>query len=192
MIVINIWGEPGSGKSTVAAGLFFLMKINKYKVELVTEYAKELIWDKHLTMFNHQMTLFSEQHRRLARLKDHGIDFAITDSPLPLSAFYNNNDYLTQLEPLIFEAYHEFNNLNFLLKRVHSFEKIGRRHDEKQSLKLAKDLRSFIDQHELTYTELEANPKTPEVLLQEIQRMERERSTTFPFPLPDSSSHEST
>lgn len=185
MIVINIWGEPGSGKSTVAAGLFFLMKINKYKVELVTEYAKELIWEKHLTLFNHQMSLFSEQHRRLARLKDHGIDFAITDSPLPLSAFYNQNKHLLQLDPLIFEAYHEFNNLNFLLNRVHSFEKIGRRHDEKQSVKLAKDLRAFLHEHQLHYQELEAHPKTPEILLQEIKKLEKDPSLQFPFSLPE-------
>jgi len=172
MIIINIWGEPGSGKSTVAAGLFFLMKINKYKVELITEYAKELIWDKNLSMFEHQLSLFSEQHRRLQRLRGHGIDYAITDSPLPLSAFYNQNKCLTQLDPLIIESFHEFNNVNFLLKRMHSFEKIGRRHDEKQSLKLAQDLHGFLEKHAISYAQAEANPQTPEELFKHIKNQE--------------------
>ena len=68
MVVINLWGAPGSGKSTTAAGLFFLMKINKYKVELVTEYAKDLVWNGHEAMFGNQISIFAEQNWRIHRL----------------------------------------------------------------------------------------------------------------------------
>ena len=88
MLVINLWGAPGSGKSTTAAGLFFLMKINKFKVELVTEYAKDLVWDRRDSMFGNQLSIFSEQNWRLHRLRDHGVDYVITDSPLFLPVFY--------------------------------------------------------------------------------------------------------
>lgn len=40
-IVINIFGAPGAGKSTTAAALFALMKLEGYKVELATEHAKD-------------------------------------------------------------------------------------------------------------------------------------------------------
>ena len=42
--VINLLGAPGAGKSTAAAGLFYRMKKEFLSVELVTEYAKDLIY----------------------------------------------------------------------------------------------------------------------------------------------------
>ncbi len=35
MKVINLWGSPGAGKSTAAAGLFYRMKFADYNVELI-------------------------------------------------------------------------------------------------------------------------------------------------------------
>ncbi len=46
--VINLWAGPGAGKSTTAAGLFNLMKIRGYNVELVTEFAKEMVYEGRL------------------------------------------------------------------------------------------------------------------------------------------------
>ena len=43
-IVINLIGSPGTGKSTLASELFSKMKWQGYDVELVSEYAKELVW----------------------------------------------------------------------------------------------------------------------------------------------------
>ena len=37
--VINLYGGPGTGKSTTAAALFALIKREGYNVELVTEFA---------------------------------------------------------------------------------------------------------------------------------------------------------
>lgn len=39
-----MFGSPGSGKSTTAAGLFYKLKTSDYNVELVTEVAKDLVW----------------------------------------------------------------------------------------------------------------------------------------------------
>ena len=44
-IVINLIGSPGTGKSTLASELFSKMKWKGHDVELVSEYAKELIHD---------------------------------------------------------------------------------------------------------------------------------------------------
>lgn len=43
--VINLIGSPGTGKSTIAAELFARMKWLGFDVELVSEYAKELVWE---------------------------------------------------------------------------------------------------------------------------------------------------
>ena len=44
--IINIFGNPGSGKSTIAAYLFTALKSRNIEVELVTETAKDLVWDE--------------------------------------------------------------------------------------------------------------------------------------------------
>ena len=41
IIVINLLGSPGAGKSTTAARLFYELKMKGVKCELITEYAKD-------------------------------------------------------------------------------------------------------------------------------------------------------
>lgn len=185
MIVINLWGAPGSGKSTTAAGLFFLMKINKYKVELVTEYAKDLVWERHDTMFENQLSIFSEQNRRLHRLVDHGVDFAITDSPLLLPSFYKPHGYYRAFDSLVAETFHGYNNLNYFLERVESFEKIGRRHNEEESLAIAVKLQKFMADYGVEFQRMEANPLTPQKLFDSIQELQK-GPVSMPFDLSNS------
>lgn len=55
MKVINLFGGPGSGKSTLAAGLFERMKIQGLSVELVTEYAKDMVWERRGNILDDQL-----------------------------------------------------------------------------------------------------------------------------------------
>lgn len=186
MNVINLWGAPGSGKSTTAAGLFFLMKINKFKVELVTEYAKDLVWDKHTTLFGNQIAIFSEQNRRQDRLREHGLDFIITDSPLPLPMIFKPAGYYRTFDSIVLETFHSYNNINYLLHRTSSFEKIGRIHDEAQSMEVSEQIKQLLVRHHIEHQELEANPRTPEAIFLDIQaRLPKPQG--MPFALPPSS-----
>ena len=54
MIVINLFGGPSSGKTTMAAGLFRLLKTMNKKVELVQEFAKDLVWENNLGKLSDQ------------------------------------------------------------------------------------------------------------------------------------------
>lgn len=177
MLVINLWGAPGSGKSTTAAGLFFLMKINKMKVEYVTEFAKEMVWERNETIFGDQNLIFAEQNRRLRRLENHQVDFAITDSPLPLPAFYQSPNYLNTFTSLVMEQFNRYNNLNYLLRRTGSFETIGRRHDESASVRIADELQRFLTTHGIEYLEIDAKPATPQNIFDDLVKR-------FPPPVP--------
>jgi hypothetical protein len=66
MKVINLWAGPGAGKSTTAAGLFFLMKLTGRRVELVTEYAKEVVYDQDPTRIKNQLLILAKQCSRQA------------------------------------------------------------------------------------------------------------------------------
>ena len=145
MKVINLYGGPGCGKSTTAAALFVYMKLKGMNVELVTEYAKDLVWDNRLEdMLDQQEFIFAEQNHRLHRLRDK-VDYAITDSPLLLSTVYP--DALTW--PAHFEfcefvraTDRTYDNVNIYLNRLggslgkEQFQEVGRAHSYDQSVDL--------------------------------------------------------
>lgn len=125
MKVINLFGGPGSGKSTTAAGLFFKMKHIGLKVELVTEFAKDCTYEGGHTLPD-QLAVLGEQHRRLSRLEGH-VDWAITDSPLLLGAIYAKGDFdCREFENAVTWAFNRFDNHNFLLVRNEPYSTYGR------------------------------------------------------------------
>lgn len=70
-IYVNLYGGPGSGKSTTAAGVVSQLKLLSINAELVTEYAKDLTWEKsqHI-LVNNPHCVVVEQYWRLKRLQD--------------------------------------------------------------------------------------------------------------------------
>ena len=45
MLIINLFGAPGAGKSTGAAYVFSQLKAAGVNAELVTEFAKDKVWE---------------------------------------------------------------------------------------------------------------------------------------------------
>ena len=43
-LVVNLYGAPGSGKSTGAAYIFAKLKMLGVNCELITEFAKDKVW----------------------------------------------------------------------------------------------------------------------------------------------------
>ena len=87
-ILINIYGGPGAGKSTTAAGVFYELKRIGYDCGLVTEMATELVYDEAFNVMNDQIYLFGEQWHRTFRMLGK-VDFIVTDSPLLMNIVYN-------------------------------------------------------------------------------------------------------
>lgn len=51
-IVVNLFGQPGAGKSTLAAYTFAKLKMMNVNCELVTEFAKDKTWEKNFTVLS--------------------------------------------------------------------------------------------------------------------------------------------
>lgn len=171
MIVINIFGGPGAGKSTNAAGLFSLMKRNYFNCELVQEYAKDLTYDRNWEALKQQNHVLDEQDRRLRRLVGQ-VDFAITDGALLNSIIYRDKDY--HLQPDHFKetvlAYHKkYNNINFYLQRTKKYVPIGRSQTEGEALELDDKVFAMLIEHEEEFTPIIGNNSAPQAMMDHIQ-----------------------
>lgn len=146
--VINFYGGPGSGKSTVAAGLFYKMKASGYSVELVNEFAKECVWENNIPMLQDQLWILSHQHRKLLRLRDK-VDYIITDSPVLLSpiyrTMYGEPIYTDIIDKLARECYNMYDNINFILERLPTFIPEGRAQSYKESLYVDREIMRIFE-----------------------------------------------
>lgn len=132
LTVVNLWGGPGIGKSTTAAGLFNLLKQSGARVELVSEFAKDLTYGKDYGSLENQLFILAEQDRRLRRLEGQ-VDFAITDSPLPLGMVYMTPEYEEWLPAAILGAYDRYQNVDVLLTRRKPYQVYGRNQTEHEA-----------------------------------------------------------
>ena len=67
-LIVNIFGGPGVGKSTTAAAVFALLKLHNIEAELVTEFPKDLVWEKRAYTFENQNYIFGKQQHRQWRV----------------------------------------------------------------------------------------------------------------------------
>lgn len=161
MLLIEMWGPPGVGKSTMALGLVHWLRVNTTKrIELITEYAKDVYFDTAqaigrdgnaiaTAMGRRQMHLMEEQYRRITRLLGQ-TDIAVADTALGLNEVYRDV-YLYPLEAwrVIIRAHYRAlgcDLLHVLLSRPESapYCQDGRSQDEEQSAMLAHRIESAL------------------------------------------------
>lgn len=161
MKVLNMFGGPSAGKSTAAAGLFYKMKLNHMSVELVSEYAKKLLYAGRLDqMLDQQEYIFAKQNHLLHTLRDR-VDYVITDSPLLLSNVYASDDWacVKPFRELVTATFHTYDNINLVLQRPEApFEKEGRRHNEEESLAIDQSVIKILEDASAQYVYVEHSP----------------------------------
>ena len=153
MKVINLFGPPGVGKSTVAAGVFWALKRRGIEVELVTEFAKALVWDGRSETLQDQIYIFAKQNSALTRLTRHkDLTFAVTDSPLLFSMVYRPEAYYAAFDDVVRDVFHSYDNINFYLNAEHSYSKVGRNHDEHDAKALDVKIRTMLTRENVLVT----------------------------------------
>ena len=167
--MINLWSGPGAGKSTTAAGLFFLMKSAGFSVELITEYAKEKVYEGHFGTLSDQIYIFGKQQRRAKRLVGQ-VDYAITDSPLLLSTLYNK-DLSQTFNNLVKETFDSYHNINFFIDRCKPYVNIGREQDESEAIQLDIDLANILHKYQIKLTHVKGNHNAPAVIFDCIREL---------------------
>jgi nicotinamide riboside kinase len=172
--VINLYGGPGTGKSTTAAALFSILKYRGVNCEYVQEYAKDKAWEfgkNHAgvpKVFQAQEYIFGKQHFRFRRCAE-DVDIIVADSPLLLGLIYMPDDFpIPSLRKAIREAYDMYDNLNVFLTRVKSYNPKGRFQTEDEAKGLDITIKKMLDNQGLSYLTVEATEDAPLSILHEI------------------------
>ena len=157
MKVINLFGGPGSGKSTSRAGLFYLMKTANMKVEEAPEWIKQKVYP-----FTDQLYVFAKQARILKQLKGK-VDYAVTDSPLLLSYIFAQ-ERNEAFDKVIIDTFNGFDNINIFLKRVKPYQQFGRYRGEEAAREKDREIKQLLQNLKVPFITLEADSGIAEKL----------------------------
>lgn len=151
MIVINLFGGPGCGKSTGAAYIFSKLKMMGVDAELVTEFAKDKVWESNEEVFKNQAYIFGKQSFKMSRCKDK-VDVIVTDSPLLLSAIYNEDEILGEdFNKVVLNVFNSYGNVNFFLNRKKVYNPNGRLQTEEEAKEVDVRIKRFLDEHDVFF-----------------------------------------
>lgn len=171
--IINLWAGPGTGKSRTAAGLFNLMKYKGHKVELVTEVAKFLTYERNLTALNDQFIVMAQQEYTQRIIADSGVDWIVTDSPVMQGVVYAPEADRRIIRQCCDHFRKRYTNHDVFLKRdtTRAYEIYGRNQTLEQAQDLDADIRAIFSgasHYAASLTELVASVDAPEVIYERV------------------------
>ena len=157
MILINLFGGPGCGKSTAASYIFAKLKMLGINVELASEFAKDKTWEGNMKAITCQPYIIGNQIYRIDRCKD-DVDVIVTDSPIILAIFYNQDKCIEPyFSDMLVHKHHEYNNLNFMLERTKSYNPKGRNQTEDEAKCIDMAIRSLLNDRNIDFETFEGN-----------------------------------
>ncbi|MBQ0064266.1 MAG: AAA family ATPase [Firmicutes bacterium] len=170
-IVINIIGGPGSGKTTIAAGLYAQLKRLGYDVENVPEFSNELVFEEHMSAFNDRLYMHAMQNHRLFVMNGK-LDYIITDSPLLLTSIYNDfylkdkmpASYNEMIHLAVKETHNLYHNVTYYLERNTNYNVVGRRENETDAIALDTLVLDYLHQNQISYKTISIENGVDEIL----------------------------
>jgi deoxyadenosine/deoxycytidine kinase len=181
--IINLFGGPGIGKSSIASGLVYKLKKNHISCDNPYEFPKLLAWDENFSAIQDQLYVLANQHRGIVKSYNK-VDFIILDSPILLSLvyknIYNGDSYPSTLyndsfEKLILDLHSKYNNINIFLKRNTSkfnHNPVERYQDLEESMKIDNKIKNILDNNNIPYTEINVGKKTVNKIIKDILLLE--------------------
>ena len=167
-IVCSLFGQPSAGKSTLAAITFAKLKMMGVNCELVTEFAKDKVWEKNNAALSNQIYIFAKQFYRIARCAGQ-VDVIITDSPLFLSPFYNKDPEIDEpLKQLCYIISNRYDNLNYFVKRVKKYNPIGRLQTEAEADQYGIRIKEMMKAYNLPFVEVNGDLMSADIIVQHV------------------------
>ena len=170
-IVINLFGGPGVGKSTLCASVFAKLKIMSIECEMATEYAKDMVWEESYKKLENQIYIFGKQHARVHRLLGK-VDVVITDSPLLNSIVYDKTQNYA-LKKLVISEFWKLKTLNFYISRKLNYEENGRVQTLEQAIDVDNAYLNLIKDNDIKYHQIE--PGQIDIIVSKVIEMLNEK-----------------
>ena len=175
--IINLFGGPGIGKSSIAAGLTYKLKKQHITCDNPYEFPKLLAWDENHSAIRDQLFVLANQHRGI--VKSYGkVDYIILDSPILLSLTYKNvyksNEYPAILygdafDKMVLDIYNQYDNINILLKRSQGKHNNNERYQNlEESIVLDNVIENSLIDNNLPYHVINVNGNTVKNILKLI------------------------
>ena len=168
-LVVNLFAGPSAGKSTTAAGIFFELKSKDINCELVTEFAKDLCWEKRSRTFTDQIYIFGEQYHRIHRLLGQ-VSCVITDSPILLTPIYDIEKRET-LEELVVEEHNKMWTYNAFLKRKKAFNPEGRNQNLEECQNLDTLIFYMLSTYSIPFETFEGTPEGKNAIVTKVMML---------------------
>lgn len=153
--VINLFGGPGAGKSTLSAGLFYQMKLMGLNVEQSSEWIKDKLFEDTPYPFKDQLYTFAKQNKRI-REKVGKVDYIICDSPLIQGLVYQLQEP-ESFKTVMLDYFNLYDNVNLFLERIHRYQQSGRIQSEEQATKISHKIEQTLIQYNIPYTKLNSD-----------------------------------
>lgn len=171
--LINLFGGPGIGKSSIAAGIFYKLKKKHISCNNPYEFPKTLAWDNNIPAIKDQLYVFANQHRGIAQ--SYGkVDYIVIDSPILFSLIYNT--YYTKGYPaefygdsfnqMVVDLHHKYDSINILLERaegVHNEEERFQNFEE--SLAIDKLCKQILEEQNIPFHTIKVGKNTVKDIL---------------------------
>jgi len=169
-LVVNLFAGPGASKFTTAAGLFYQLKKAGVDCELVTEYAKELVYLNDFDTLKHQAYVTVKQYHRQKKAEGK-VDVIVTDSPVIIGNLYPGIGCTPSFLQWTLEIFNESHNLNIFLERnsvVHPYKAYGRIQNEEEAKDRDVACLSLLTENNIPFERVPVSQDTVEVILSKI------------------------
>lgn len=161
--IINLFGGPGTGKTTVASEIFSKLKKQGKSVALVPEYVKEWAWEDRKFGKYDQVYFLGKQIKKESMVYGK-VDYVVTDSPLLIAGFYAElvnklgfvSDAALSFMKLAEQDGHRY--VNFWLNRDVPYESKGRFQDEEGAKKIDDLMLIYLSSKDIPLTEPPVKP----------------------------------
>ncbi len=177
--IINLFGGPGIGKSSIASGLIYKLKKRHISCDNPYEFPKLLAWDDNYSAIQDQLYVLANQHRGIVKSYNK-VDYVVLDSPILLSLvyknLYNGNNYPSSLygklfEDMVLDLHKKYDNINIFLNRnteEFSFNNKERYQNIEESIAIDTQIKKLLTDNSINFTEIEVGNKTVKKIMKHV------------------------